>query len=74
MDVVIDYAGKKFVLELKIWRRNAYNKRGEAQLTDHLSYFGLKQGYMLNYNFDKIKRIVLSQTCLGERLLIEAVV
>lgn len=30
MDLVIDYRGEQFVVELKVWRGNAYNERGEA--------------------------------------------
>lgn len=28
-DVIIDYQGEQFVIEIKIWRRNAYHTRGE---------------------------------------------
>ena len=31
-DVIVDYLGKLYVIELKIWRGNEYNKRGEKQL------------------------------------------
>ena len=31
-DVIVDYLGKQYVIELKIWRGNEYNKRGEKQL------------------------------------------
>ena len=30
-DVIVDYLGKQYVIELKIWRGNEYNKRGEKQ-------------------------------------------
>lgn len=29
MDLVIDYRGEQFIIELKIWRGNAYNERGK---------------------------------------------
>ena len=48
MDLVIDYGGERFVVELKIWRGNAYNERGEQQLIDYLDDFHLKKGYMLS--------------------------
>ena len=51
MDVVIDYLGKQYVIELKIWRGNAYNERGEDQLCRHLEYFDLKEGYLLSFCF-----------------------
>ena len=35
-DVIVDYLGKQYVIELKIWRGNEYNKRGEKQLAEYL--------------------------------------
>ena len=29
-DVIVDYGGEQFVIEMKIWRGNAYHTRGEA--------------------------------------------
>ena len=44
MDVVIDYLGEQFVVELKIWRGDAYNERGKEQLSDYLNYFIYRRG------------------------------
>ncbi len=74
MDLVIDYCGEQNIIELKIWRGNAYNKRGEEQLSDYLDYFHLKKGYMLSFNFNKKKETGVKEIVLGDKLLIEAVV
>ncbi|MDO4329796.1 MAG: ATP-binding protein [Lachnospiraceae bacterium] len=74
MDVVIYYRGEQYVCELKIWRGNAYNQRGEEQLSGYLDYFGLKKGYMLSFNFNKKKKIGVKEIILGDKVLIEAVV
>lgn len=74
MDLVIDYLGEQFVIELKVWRGNAYNVRGEEQLSDYLEYFHLKKGYMLSFNFNKNKEIGVKDIILGDKLLVEAVV
>lgn len=74
MDVVVDYLGERFIIELKIWRGDSYNKRGEKQLSDYLDYFHLKKGYMLSYNFNQKKKIGVKEICLGNRVLVEAVV
>ena len=74
MDLVIDYRGEQFVIELKIWRGNAYNTRGEMQLSGYLDYFHLQKGYMLSFNFNKTKQIGLKEITVGNKLLIEAVV
>jgi len=75
MDVVIDYLGKQFVIELKIWRGNAYNERGEDQLCRYLEYFDLQTGYLLSFCFNKTKRPgILPAIELKGRTLIEAIV
>lgn len=74
MDLVIYYKGEKNVIELKIWRGNAYNERGEDQLANYLEYFHLKKGYMLSFNFNKKKEIGIKEIQVGDKTLIEAVV
>jgi hypothetical protein len=74
MDLVIHYRGQQDVIEIKIWRGNAYNERGEEQLSNYLEYFHLTKGYMLSFNFNKKKTIGIKEITLGNKLLIEAVV
>lgn len=64
----------RFTIEMKVWRGNAYNERGERQLADCLDYFHLKKGYMLSFNFNKKKEIGVKDIVLGDKLIIEAVV
>ena len=73
-DVVIDYGGEQIVVELKVWRGNAYHTRGEKQLLDYLEYYHLEKGYMLSFNFNKHKKIGVKEIRLDDRILIEAVV
>lgn len=74
MDLVIYYRGQQSIIEMKIWRGNAYKERGERQLSDYLDYFHLKKGYMLSFNFNKKKEIGVKEVVFGDKLLIEAVV
>lgn len=74
MDLVIDYRGEQYIIELKVWRGNAYNERGEEQLLAYLDYFQLKKGYMLSFNFNKKKKIGVNEIIIGDKRLIEAVV
>ena len=74
MDLVIDYLGEQFVIELRVWRGNAYHERGEQQLSAYLDYFHLKKGYMLSFNFNRHKEIGVKEIVLGDKILIEAVV
>lgn len=74
MDVVIDYLGRRYVIELKIWRGNAYNERGEEQLCRYLEYFDLQVGYLLSFCFNKAKKPGLQPAMgLNGRTLIEAI-
>ena len=73
-DVVVDYIGKQYVIELKIWRGDEYNSRGEQQIADYLDYFHINKGYMVSFNFNKKKDIGVRKIKLGEKTLVEAVV
>lgn len=73
-DVIVDYAGEQFVIEMKIWRGNEYNERGERQLTDYLEYFHQKKGYMLSFNFNKKKEVGMKELQIGDKTIVEAVV
>ncbi len=55
MDIVITYREKRVVLELKIWRGDRYHQAGLQQLSDYLDLYGLSEGYLLIYNFNKNK-------------------
>ena len=74
MDLVVDYRGEQFVVELKIWHGEAYNKRGEEQIAEYLEYYGLKKGYMISFNFNKKKEIGVKEIGVGDKVLVEAVV
>ena len=74
MDLVIDYRGEQFVVELKIWREKACHERGEQQLSAYLDRFHLKKGYMLSFCFNKKKEVGVKEIVLGDRLLVEALV
>ena len=74
MDVVIDYLGERFVVELKIWRGKAYHEQGEVQLANYLDYYHLDNGYMLTYNFNQKKNSGLTSKVVNGKTLIEAFV
>ena len=74
MDIVIDYLGERFVVELKIWRGEAYHEKGEQQLANYLDYYHLHKGYMLTYSFNKSKQSSLTTKTIQDKTLIEAFV
>lgn len=73
-DVIVDYHGEQFIIEMKIWHGNEYNMRGEYQLLDYLDYYHLNKGYMLSFNFNKKKESGMKKIVLGNKTIIEAVV
>lgn len=73
-DLIIDYLGTQFIIELKLWRGNAYNERGETQLIDYLEYYHLQKGYMLSFNFNQKKETGVKEIILGDKILIEVVI
>ena len=73
-DIIIDYRGEQFIIELKIWRGNAYNTRGERQLTDYLDHYHADTGYMLSFNFNQNKDIGVKEIRCENKTIIEAVV
>ncbi len=73
-DVIIDYLGQQYIIELKIWHGERYNSEGERQISEYLDYFGLNTGYMLSFNFNKKKETGVKQVFIGEKLLYEGTV
>lgn len=73
-DIIVDYLGEQFIIELKIWYGNEYNDRGEKQLISYLDYYHKDKGYMLSFNFNKKKEIGVKEIRVGDKMIVEAVV
>lgn len=73
-DVIIDYCGKQYVCELKIWHGREYNERGEKQLIGYLDAYHLDEGYMVSFNFNQKKKVGVRELVIEGKRLIEAVV
>ena len=70
-DVIVDYLGEQFIIEMKIWHGDEYNARGEAQLAEYLDYYHADKGYLLSFNFNKNKQIGVKKVTVGNRVLVE---
>jgi hypothetical protein len=44
-------------LELKIWRGDKYHEKGLVQLGEYLEQYGLEDGYLLIFDFRKVKGV-----------------
>ena len=73
-DMIIDYLGVQYVIEMKIWRGDAYNTRGEKQLTEYLDFYHVNKGYMLSFNFNKSKVSGSKMMQFGDKEIFEVVV
>ena len=73
-DVIVDYLGERFVVELKIWRGRSRHEEGEEQLRGYLEHFGLSVGYLLSFNFNRSKEPGLSRVAIGDKVLWEETV
>lgn len=73
-DIIVDYLGQQFIIEIKIWRGEEYNKRGEKQLADYLDAYHVQKGYMLSFNFNKNKVVGTKEIQCSDKIIFEAVV
>ena len=73
-DVIVDYLGKQYIVELKIWRGEEYNTEGEKQIAEYLDYYHLDKGYLLSFNFNKNKQPGMKIIQVNGKTVVEAVV
>ena len=73
-DIIVDYRGEQYVIEMKVWRGEEYNRRGEEQLVDYLDAYHKDKGYMVSFNFNRKKQIGVREIAVGGKILIEDIV
>ena len=73
-DVIVDYLGEQFIIELKIWNGEKYNTEGEEQVAGYLERYHLKKGYLLSFSFNKKKEVGVKNVVYGDKVIVEAVV
>lgn len=73
-DIIVDYLGEQFIVELKIWHGKEYNERGEKQLADYLEAYHKEKGYMISFNFNQHKEIGVKEIQACGKTIVEAVI
>ena len=68
----MDYLGEQFIIELKIWKGASYNEKDEKQLCEYLDRFGVKNRYMLTFNFNQKKEQGVKKMQIGDKTIYEA--
>lgn len=54
-DIVVDYRGKQYIVEMKIYHGNAYQEKGIDQLCEYLDYHNQEKGWLISFCFHKKK-------------------
>lgn len=73
-DVIVDYHGEQYIIEMKIWHGQDYNNRREKQLIRYLDDYHKNKGYMISFCFNKNKKIGVKKIIIGDKILIEAII
>lgn len=73
-DVIIDYNGRQYIVEMKIWHGKEYNNSGEKQLAAYLDDYHQNTGYMISFSFNKKKQSGVYEINIGDKTIIEAII
>lgn len=73
-DMIVDYRGEQFLIEMKIWRGAVYNEKGKEQLLSYMERLHLRTGYLLSFNFNKNKASGINTTKYDDKTIVEAIV
>ncbi|MCD8109680.1 MAG: ATP-binding protein [Clostridiales bacterium] len=73
-DIIVDYLGKQYLIETKIWYGPKYNEDGEKQLCGYLEQLNLDKGYLLTFSFLKNKKPGVQETVVDGKILWEITV
>ena len=53
MDIVVDYGKDQFIIELKLWKGEEYERQAYSQLLGYMETKNSKTGYLLIFDFRK---------------------
>ena len=73
-DLVVHYLGRRYIIELKIWRGERYHAKGEQQIIRYLDRYGLSTGYLLSFSFNKNKIAGVRRLQIGDKIVFEGTV
>lgn len=73
-DVIVDYKGRQFIIELKLWRGMQYHHEGQIQLAGYLEQYQQDKGYLLIFNFNKKKQTGVSEKQYNGKQILEVIV
>lgn len=59
---------------MKIWRGQKKHEEGEKQLLGYMEEYHQDKGYLITFNFNKMKKTGITEVQIKEKILIEATV
>lgn len=62
LDIAITFGNRKYIVELKVWKGEAYHQAGIEQLCDYLERQNQQAGYLVIYDFRKSGQTGQSRT------------
>lgn len=54
-DIIVDYNGRQYIIELKIWHGGEYMSKGRKQLIEYLDSYEQNEGWLVSFCFNKMK-------------------
>lgn len=75
-DIIIDYLGQQYVIELKIYRGEKYQESGYRQLCDYLDIYGQEKGWLISFCFlkHKEKKVGIQSKEIDGKRIVEAII
>ncbi|MCL1990213.1 MAG: AAA-like domain-containing protein [Defluviitaleaceae bacterium] len=70
-DIVVTYLEQVFVIELKIWRGEARQKKAYMQLLSYMDKINLKEGYLLTFDLRKQRETHHRWVTLDEKKILD---
>lgn len=68
-DMIVDYHGERFIIEVNLWYGAARHAQGEKQFSEYLSHYHMKTGYLLTFNFNREKEIGVKEMVFEDKVL-----
>lgn len=75
MDIIVTYGADEFIIELKLWRGEKYERTGREQLAEYLDIRGREEGYLVVFDFTKGKKHRVPEWVqVGDKRIFEVVI
>lgn len=56
-DIIVDYHGRQYIIETKIWHGEEYQAKGRKQLCDYLDIYHQTMGWLVSFCFNRGKNL-----------------